>query len=426
MPESTPRYRYWGAHKPIADQLRVEMAASGQPAQLKIYGPIDDWGAPFGVSAQEFGQALAQLSDAKAIDVHIHSPGGIAFEGVAIMNQLRQHPAKINAIVDGLCASAASVIAMGADTVTMVPGSQMMIHDASGLCIGNATDMETMRTRLDSLSQNIADQYAAKAGGEPADWRAAMQPESWYTAQEAVDAGLADAVLPASKGASSAPTDSFDLSIFAHAGREHAPTPVMPAAKATKTPAEPPETPTETEEADTMSDTLIQGLRERFGLPEDADDTAVLAKADELLEQATKPTNSAEVDLKSVAVALEADGKLVVSKARFDALEAQASEGAKARATQIERDRDELITAAMDAGKISRADATREVWAKEFARDFDAAKADLESLPARFPVGAPKGHQDDGSTAKSAVFTDDEAAALAALSGTSKEALTNG
>jgi ATP-dependent protease ClpP protease subunit len=419
-------------------------------AQIRLYGPIDSWGAPFGVAASEVASALDSIGDAD-VEMHVHSPGGDAFEGLAIMNLLRQHQGGVSIVVDGLAASAASIVAMGADTVTMVPGSQMMIHDASALAIGQADDMREAATMLDSISSNAADQYAAKSGKPSDEMRAAMKATTWFKAQEAVDAGLADAVLaPETEQAKAAQAAAaslrFDLSMYRNApvldsrcqcganGTDVSDDPRMEhkdeCPMRTQTPAEPPETPTETEEADTMSDTLIQGLRERFGLPEDADDTAVLAKADELLDQATKPTETkpadGKVDLKAAAAALEADGKLVVSKARFDALAEQAAEGAKARATQIERDRDELIGAAMDAGKISRSDATREVWAKEFARDFDAAKADLESLPARFPVGAPQGHQDDGSTAKAAVFTDDEAEALAALSGTTKEALSNG
>jgi hypothetical protein len=76
----------------------------------------------------------------------------------------------------------------------MAKNSEMMIHDAWGLCVGNADDMVKMAGELDHFSDNIASIYAAKAGGDVADWRAAMQAETWYSAQEAVDAGLADRV----------------------------------------------------------------------------------------------------------------------------------------------------------------------------------------------------------------------------------------
>jgi ATP-dependent Clp endopeptidase proteolytic subunit ClpP len=234
MTDSTPRYRYWGSHKPAG--VGVVTAKAGKTATMKIYDPIDDWGAPFGVSAKEFGAALDELdSDVETIELHVHSPGGIAWEGVAIMNLLRQHPAKVHAVVDGMAASAASYIVVGgADRVTMAPNATLMIHDASGLCVGQAADMKVMFDRLEMLSQNIAEIYAEKAGGSVDDWRSAMQPETWYTADEAVSAGLADDKLK--KATADAPTDRFDLSIFAHAGRDHAPAPFMPAARGPTSP----------------------------------------------------------------------------------------------------------------------------------------------------------------------------------------------
>lgn len=175
-----------------------------------------------------------------------------------------------------------------------------------------------------------------------------------------------------------------------------------------------------------MSDTLLDGLRKQLGLPDDADEATVLAANAEALTEAADPPEAtpAAADAAAVIAALEADGKLVVSKARFDALETQAAEGAQARAKQIGDERDKLIQAAMDSGKISLSAETRTVWEKEFARNFETAKADLESLPARFPVTPTEGYAgDDGSVGQSAVFSDAEAGELAALTGTSKEGL---
>lgn len=424
---STPRYRFWGNQQPTALAPITDTAANaGKSATMRIYGPIDSWGAPFGVSAEEFGQALDALSDdVDTINMHMHSPGGEVFEGLAIMNQLRQHKAKVNLVVDGIAASIASVIAMGADTVAMAPGAQMMIHDASGICIGTAEDMATMNARLESLSSNIADVYAARAGGDPSDWRAAMQPESWFKAQEAVDAGLADRVLSKDE-APVQPTATFDLSMFAHAGREHAPDPIMPAARATKTPADSPVAPPNPKEADTMSEPT-KSLRAQLGLAEDADDAAVSAKVDELLEQATAPAPEpapvAEADPKSVRAALEAEGFVVMTKAKADALADQAEQGAQARAKQITDERTELIDAAMSAGKINRSDETRKVWESEFERDFALAKADLASLPARFPVSQIPGFPGGENVDSTVPFTEAEGDALGALAGLPKGAL---
>lgn len=201
-------------------------------ATMRLYDPIDNWGGGWGVSAKEFAQALATLpADTHTIQLHINSPGGMVFEGVAILNQLRQHSAKVVAVVDGLAASAASFIACGSDELQMAPNSQMMIHDAYGLEIGDAATMRKYADLLDRLSNNIAAIYAAKAGGTVEDWRAAMLAESWYSPEEAVAAGLADQVAgvepPAYEVADAAA--SFDGSAFRYQGRADAPAPLIAA-----------------------------------------------------------------------------------------------------------------------------------------------------------------------------------------------------
>ena len=228
MPE---RYRFRNAMPTAgvrASILTPELADG--VAKLRLYDPIDDWGGDWGVSAKEFAVALAALpEDVHTIHLHINSPGGMVFEGVAILNQLRQHQAKVVAIVDGLAASAASFIACGADEVQMSPNTQLMIHDAWGLAIGNAATMRDAGDLLDRLSDNIAAVYAAKAGGTTDEWRAAMLAESWYSADEAVAAGLADAVL----GSETPPEEaakalaSVDLDSFKYSSRDDAPPPLI-------------------------------------------------------------------------------------------------------------------------------------------------------------------------------------------------------
>lgn len=232
-PDATgPTYRFHGRTPPkpgertaVFDSADIVSAEEGV-ATLRIYDPIDSWGGEWGVSAKEFAKALDQLPDDTAeIHLHINSPGGEVFEALAILNQLRNHKARVVARVDGLAASAASFIAAGADEVVMGRNTQLMIHDAWGLCVGAAVDMRDMATRLDHLSDNIASVYADKTGGTTEDWRTAMLAESWYSADEAVAAGLADRV----EGEADAEAkNKFDLSIFAHAGRDNAPEPIIP------------------------------------------------------------------------------------------------------------------------------------------------------------------------------------------------------
>lgn len=212
-----------------ADWFNIENRDDG-PAKVSIYDEI----GYFGVTAQDFVDRLSEVK-ASAIELHINSPGGDVFAGVAIYNALCDHPATVTTIVDGLAASAASFIAMSGDTIRMNRASQMMIHDASGLCIGNADDMRDMVDRLDRVSDTIAGIYAQRAGGTVDEWRERMKTETWYSDKEAVTAKLADeSVNQAQKN-----TNTWDLSIFSFAGRKEAPAPEMEARPPAKT-VEPP------------------------------------------------------------------------------------------------------------------------------------------------------------------------------------------
>ena len=171
---------------------RFENKTAPDTAELMIYDEVSFWG----VNAQDFAKDLAQVT-APNLTLRINSPGGDVFDGIAIKNLLQDHPARITVKVDALAASIASVIAMAGDEIIMGPNSQLMIHDASGVCMGDATDMLDMAALLDMISNNIADVYAKKCGKDPKAMRATMKAETWYTAQEAVDAGLADSVAGA-------------------------------------------------------------------------------------------------------------------------------------------------------------------------------------------------------------------------------------
>jgi ATP-dependent protease ClpP protease subunit len=158
--------------------------------EVALYDEIGMWG----VTASDFMAELMNIT-AKSMTLRINSPGGDVFDGLAILNCLRSHKAKVNVVVDGLAASAASFIAMAGDTVEMAPNSMMMIHEASGLCMGTAGDMRELADLLDKTSANIASIYASRSGRPPEEHRTAMRAETWYDDQQAVDAGLADAVI---------------------------------------------------------------------------------------------------------------------------------------------------------------------------------------------------------------------------------------
>ena len=165
--------------------------------ELYVFGSIGGW---FGVNSEDFASELAQVTG--PLTVHINSGGGDAFEGITIANLLRQHTSTVNGVVTGLAASAASIIAMGCDSLTMSPGSQLMIHRAMTQVYGNRDDMAEVMALLEKMDTSLAGLYQSRAGGDLADWEAAMAAETWYTPQEAVEAGLADHIAepPAKAG----------------------------------------------------------------------------------------------------------------------------------------------------------------------------------------------------------------------------------
>lgn len=182
------------------------------PTQVNIFDEISWWG----ISAEQFAADLAQVKG--DVEVHINSPGGDAFDGITIYNVLAAREGNVTTVVDGLAASAASVIFMAGKERSVSPGGMVMIHDALALCIGNAADMRDTAQLLDKVSDNIADVYAAHAGKTPAEWRAAMVAEGWYTAAEAVTAGLAHKLTARPGDAAESEQDAaaaFDRTVFA-------------------------------------------------------------------------------------------------------------------------------------------------------------------------------------------------------------------
>lgn len=221
------RDRFAAAATKARATWNVERADSS--ASLHLYGAIGGfWG---GIDPAELVPAIRDL-DVSTLNVYVNSPGGDVYDGIAIRNALRQHPARVIVTVDGLAASAASFIACAGDEVVMAENAEVMIHDAWNIAIGNADELRDAAGELDRISENIAAMYAAKAGGDPADWRALMKAETWYSASEAVEAGLADR-LDSDTAEPEPASNLFDLSMYAHAGRSAASAPIPAAALAT-------------------------------------------------------------------------------------------------------------------------------------------------------------------------------------------------
>ncbi|GAB3622574.1 Clp protease ClpP [Mariniluteicoccus endophyticus] len=377
-------------HKPPADieprqWFRIENKADDEStaADVYIYDEIGGW---WGVPAQDFVRELAAI-DTDQINLYVNSPGGSVWDGIAMLNAIRRHPANVVAVVDGLAASAASFLLMGADEIVMGRNSQLMVHDASAICWGTAADMQDIADFLTKVSDNIADVYAQRAGGTAADWREVMLAETWFTADEAVAAGLADRV---DKAKEADPENRFDLTVFNHAGRDNAPAPKIPtdssrarrdwegvdraitamlqAAPEAATPAEPVSTTTH-EKEDPVSQKLIEGLRHRLGITaEDLTEDGLLAALDEALQEraADQPTNDTP-----------APGTVVIDAAQLEQLQRDAQDGRDARKQQLADHRAQLVEDAIRDGRI--APARREEWLANLANDPGSEKT-LASL----------------------------------------------
>lgn len=201
----------------------------GQAPKVYIYDEIGFWGT----DASEFVKELNKI-DAPMMELHLNSPGGEVFDGLAIYNSIRQHKSQVHVYVDGLAASAASFIAQAGDKLIMARNAEMMIHDGIAFAYGNEQDMLDTARVLSNLSNNIADIYAQAAqrrgfvDTSEASFRALMREEVWYNGREAVDAGLADEVLDTQEdpAVAEAATNKWDLSFYNHAGRAKAESPM--------------------------------------------------------------------------------------------------------------------------------------------------------------------------------------------------------
>ena len=187
------------------DGLKVSQQAAGE-SEVMLYGPIvpgiqgafvsDFVGEDVVVSARTFREALNQVDG--DVTVRINSPGGDAWEGSSIYQALverRNAGAKVSAVVDGLAASAASMVMMAASDIRMAPLAHTMIHQNRGLFYGTAEDFASKADLLGRADQELAALYGKRMDKSAAATLKLLQEETWYTSSEAVEAGLADGVL---------------------------------------------------------------------------------------------------------------------------------------------------------------------------------------------------------------------------------------
>ena len=185
----------------------VVSAADADAAEITMYGdvcaqqPVDWWtGEPepgMYITPEGFLDDLAQIKDKGQITIKLNSCGGDLYTGIAIHNALKGLKGHKTVIIEGIAASAASVIACAGDDVQVYPGSMIMIHGVAGLFRDYMTigDLKQAIKGFDAAEQAIAEIYHAKTGTDTDTLRSMMTKETWMVGQTAVDKGFANTLL---------------------------------------------------------------------------------------------------------------------------------------------------------------------------------------------------------------------------------------
>jgi hypothetical protein len=288
----------------------------------------------------------------------------------------------------------------------------MMIHDAGSFAFGNSEDLRKAATVLDSISDSMADVYAERTGESVEDMRAAMREETWYSADEAVKAGLADKVTSRKLNTEDEDDDDEDAAAeamsrsrfaarFRYHGRAAAPAPTILAKARARTREDGPV-------AKEFSDEDWKALTEKLGLTEDAEPGDVIdavddGAADDTVDEVDEKNTDEEKADELVDARLPA-GVVAVDKSAWSQLQADAAAGRAAREEQVKARRDEVVAKALREGRIT-AD-TRKTWRAELDRNEEGTTALLATLGVAVPTSA-LGHDDGSTDADMALSADD-------------------
>jgi ATP-dependent protease ClpP protease subunit len=367
---------------------------------LEVYDEIGEgWGGE-GVTAKSILQKLSAAGKLNTIRMRINSLGGNVFDGLAIYNLIRDRADKGTAVevdVDGIAASAASIVAAGGTTIRLAANAFMMIHNSWNITAGNAEELEKHAEVLRKIDVSMARTYAecsARRGKNVTEARFAelMSAETWLTAEQAVELGLADAVAPAMRAAACLRPE--DAARFRNVPRN-----LITAA------AEPPQQPPP-EAHETMSTKLIEAL----GAKTEEEALQIAAKAISTITAAESAVATVEeltkVTGQPVASALAVVQAWKVGSERLPEVEAEL---ATVKAELLARDTaaaaarlDATVKAGLEAGKLT---AALEPWAR--AQTVEALDAYLAVAPVLVP-GAGKATVTEPSRDPSALTPEEQ------------------
>ena len=167
-------------------------------AELLLYGEISEYSwYEDDITPKEFNKDLKAMGEVEQITVRINSGGGDVFAAVAIYTRLKEHKANIAVKIDGWCASAATIIAMAGDSIEISVGGIFMIHDPAAGILGyyKADELKKIADELETIKQSIVNCYMTVTDKSEDEIKSLMTDETWYTGEEAVEAGFCTAVM---------------------------------------------------------------------------------------------------------------------------------------------------------------------------------------------------------------------------------------
>jgi ATP-dependent Clp protease protease subunit len=215
-------------------ESRIVRAEAEDEATVYLYDPIvgdritaEWWG---GVCPQDFVPAFLAI-DAKTIRLRVNCPGGDVFAAEAFCQAIREHKAHVVAQVEGLAASAATVLTSNADEVLITANSKFMVHQSWTMAWGNARDLREVIDLLEMCDETMYAEYERKTGADRAQIREWCEAETWFTGQGAIDAGFADALTSTPKASANAQAPDWKLNAYLGSSRDRKPV---------QTPAQPP------------------------------------------------------------------------------------------------------------------------------------------------------------------------------------------
>lgn len=316
------------------------MQSDEDSAEIEIFDEIGGW---FGVEVSQFKKDFDEIKNKKSIKVLINSPGGYVFDGMAIYNILAAYKSKITTEIIGIAASIASVIALAGKTRNICQGTYFMIHDPYGFCMGPAEDMRKMAENLEKITGQIANIYARNSMLDKDDILQKMHEETWFTDEEAIEAGFADKIVDYGEMAAMA----FDIAKFHNVPER------MKTLAARK-----PETKT-VPESDPEPEPEMGGTQ----MPEnkESDDKAKIVSLEtEVAELKAKVENEQE------------KVKLILSEKQD-----LAKELADLKAKISKEEKEQVIEEALSKGKITPKN--RQKWEEAFDKDPEGTKILLET-----------------------------------------------